>query len=115
MSLEVFGIPTCDTCRKARKWLDAQGIDHAWIDLRKSPPSRAQVSAWVQTLGSKALKNTSGGSYRALGDEKKSWDDARWAKALGADPMLLKRPVLVKDGVALTTGFKVHQWKELLG
>jgi arsenate reductase len=110
--LTIYGIKTCDSCRKARKWLDAQGHDHNWVDLRQTPPDAARIAAWVGALGAKKLKNTSGGSYRALPADKKTWTDLRWIEAFAADPMLLKRPVLERDGQALTTGFKA--WEALL-
>ena len=52
------------------------------------------------------MRNTSGGSYRALGEEKKSWTDAQWADAFAADAMLLKRPLFERSGTALMTGFR---------
>ena len=110
--LTVYGIQTCDSCRKARKWLDAQGHAHTWVDVRKTPPDAETVAGWVAALGAKKLKNTSGGSYRALPGDKADWSDARWVDAFAADPMLLKRPVLVRDGTAVTTGFK--GWDALL-
>jgi len=111
--LTVYGIPTCDSCRKARKWLDAQGHAHTWVDVRQTPPAAARIAGWVEALGgAKRLKNTSGGSYRALPADKSTWSDERWVQALATDPMLLKRPVLERDGVALTTGFR--GWDALL-
>jgi arsenate reductase (glutaredoxin) len=104
--LTVYGIKTCDTCRKALKWLTAEGHEHTWVDLRKTPPAAERVADWVDALGSKPLRNTSGGSYRALPADKKTWTEDQWKTAFAADPMLLKRPVLEKDGVAVTTGFK---------
>ena len=106
MSIALYGIPTCNSCKKARKWLTDRNIDHTWIDLRATPPSNAQIRNWVNTLGTKPLKNTSGGSYRALGEEKKTWTDEQWIAAFTADPMLLKRPIVVKDNAALFTGFR---------
>lgn len=104
--LIVHGIPTCDTVRKARKWLDARGVDHTFHDLRKDPPTADQLASWVATLGSKAMRNTSGRSYRALPEAKKTWSDAQWVEAFAGDPMLLKRPLIVRDGHALLAGFR---------
>ncbi|MCP4807306.1 MAG: Spx/MgsR family RNA polymerase-binding regulatory protein [Proteobacteria bacterium] len=106
MSMTLYGIPTCDSCRKARKWLAEQGHDAEWVDLRKTPPTADRVAGWVASVGSKPLKNTSGGSYRKLPQDKKAWDDARWIEAFAGDPMLLKRPILEIDGVATRVGFK---------
>lgn len=114
MKIELYGIVTCDSCRKAKKWLESESLDFEWTDLRSTPPSAETVARWVEALGSKALRNTSGASYRALGDEKKSWDDQRWTDAFSQDPMLLKRPVLVVDGVALCAGFKADVYASSL-
>ena len=104
--LTVYGIPNCGTVKKARKWLVARGLSHGWVDFREAPPPPEQTQAWVQALGAKALRNTSGGSYRALGPEKAKWDDATWAAHFAADPMLIKRPVIERDGRAVLAGFR---------
>ena len=104
--LTVYGIPNCGTVKKARAWLDARGVAHQFVDFRKTPPSKSEVDSWVSALGSKALKNTSGGSYRALGDEKKTWDDATWAQHFAGDPMLIKRPVITGEQGPLLAGFR---------
>ena len=106
MVYQVYGIKTCDTVRKACKWLEAQGIQGERVDLRTTPPSRELVTAWVAQFGAKALKNTSGGAYRALPEEKKTWGEAEWINAFSEDPMLIKRPVIVRDGTPLGVGFR---------
>lgn len=103
--LRVYGIPSCGTVKKARAWLDDHAKAHTFVDFRATPPTRAQVDAWVAAFGAKALRNTSGGSYRALGPEKDGWDDARWAEAFAADPMLIKRPVVERDGAPVVVGW----------
>lgn len=102
----VYGIPTCGTVKKARAALDDAGAAHTFVDFRQTPPSAAQVTTWVQTFGVAALKNTSGGSYRALGAEKDTWSDAAWADAFHKDPMLIKRPVVEVGGVPVAVGFR---------
>lgn len=106
MSLELYGIPTCGTVKKARAWLEARQVEHTFVDLRKSPPSNEQVHAWIEALTAKKLRNTSGKSYRSLGEEKKTWSDMQWQEAFVADPMLIKRPVIIKDGVPVQVGFR---------
>ncbi len=64
------------------------------------------IESWVKALGSKPMRNTSGQSYRALGEEKKDWTDAQWVDAFSHDAMLLKRPLFVKDGTAVMVGFR---------
>jgi arsenate reductase (glutaredoxin) len=104
MTITVYGIKNCDSVKKARKWLDTNGHEHAFVDFRADPQPPEKVAAWVSELGAKALKNTSGGSYRALPPEKKQWDDQRWAAQMAADPMLIKRPVIEREGVAVHVG-----------
>ncbi len=55
------------------------------------------------------MRNTSGQSYRALGDAKNDWEDAQWIEAFAQDPMLLKRPLFVKDGKAVLVGFRAKE------
>jgi arsenate reductase len=105
-SLTVYGIPNCDTVKKARRWLQAHDAAHDFVDYRADPPDAERVAAWVEALGSKALRNTSGGAYRKLPADKKTWSDTRWVEAFAAEPMLIKRPVIERDGVAVKVGFR---------
>ena len=106
MALMVYGIPTCNSCKKALRWLNEHNEEYTWINTRDVPPTVATITGWVNDIGNKPLRNTSGGSYRALGDEKKSWSDDQWIQAFAEDAMLLKRPLFVRDGTALFTGFR---------
>jgi arsenate reductase (glutaredoxin) len=106
MSIVVWGIPSCGTVKKARAALQAAGLSFVDRDLRAAPPTVADVARFVAAVGVHALKNTSGASYRALGAEKDGWSDAEWTAALARDPMLIKRPVVEKDGVVVTVGWK---------
>lgn len=117
MSLQVYGIPNCGTCKKAIAWLEANQIPYEFVDTKKVPPSRDLIQAWVQALGAKPMRNTSGQSYRALGEDKKTWSDEQWIDAFARDAMLLKRPLFVKDGEAVLVGFRASEaeLKERLG
>jgi len=106
MTIQVYGIPNCGTCKKAFQWLDQTGIAYEFINTKEQPPSRDQIEAWVKALGSKPMRNTSGQSYRALGAEKDGWSDDQWVEAFSKDTMLLKRPLFVKDGDAVVVGFR---------
>lgn len=106
MDVVVYGIPTCGTVKKARAWLDGQGLAHRYVDLRGTPPSELRVRAWVATFGAAAMRNTSGAAYRALGPERDRWGEERWTAAFAADPMLIKRPVVERDGVPVAVGFR---------
>lgn len=117
MTLTVYGIPTCGTCKKALQWLDRHAIAYDFVDTKIHPPDSATLANWVKTLGSKPMRNTSGQSYRALGDEKQGWGDAEWVTAFSQDAMLLKRPLFVKDGQAVLVGFRATEAElaEILG
>ncbi len=109
MSLKVYGIPNCGTCKKAFKWLEENALTYEFINTKENPPTQEVIADWVNSLGSKAMRNTSGKSYRALGEEKKTWDDARWIDEFSKDAMLLKRPLFVKDGEAVLVGFRIQE------
>lgn len=109
MTLTVYGIPTCSTCKKARQWLDQHQITYEFVDTKQAPPSRTTITAWVGPLGAKAMRNTSGQSYRALGAEKQTWTDDQWIEAFAADAMLIKRPLFVKDDQAVLVGFRASE------
>ncbi|MEL6384040.1 MAG: Spx/MgsR family RNA polymerase-binding regulatory protein [Cyanobacteria bacterium J06626_18] len=109
MTLQVYGIPNCGTCKKALSWLEKNDIEYEFIDTKDAPPTRDMLQSWVQVLGSKPMRNTSGQSYRALGEEKKEWSDEQWVEAFASDAMLIKRPVFVKDGKAVLVGFRAKE------
>lgn len=115
MSITVYGIPTCGTVKKVRSWLDEHQLAHDWVDLRATPPSPERIATWVAAFGAAALKNTSGGAYRALGAEKDTWTAADWTAAYARDPMLIKRPVLERDGEPWSVGLKEESLTRLLG
>ena len=104
--LKVYGIPTCNTCKKVLKWLEAQGIPHTFIDIKLTPPPQATIAQWVKTLGAKPMRNTSGKAYRTIGPEKQNWTDDQWITAFSKDAMLLKRPLFERDGTAIKVGFR---------
>jgi arsenate reductase (glutaredoxin) len=109
MALDVYGIPSCGTCKKAIQWLENNGVEYTFINTKDNPPSRSLITSWVKTFGSKPMRNTSGQSYRALGNEKQTWTDAQWIDAFAKDAMLLKRPLFVKDGAAVLVGFRASE------
>lgn len=116
MSLLVYGIPNCGTCKKALQWLEENGVKYQFINTKECPPNEKTIENWVKSLGVKSMRNTSGMSYRKLGEEKNSWSDRDWIKAFAQDAMLLKRPLFVKDNQVVLVGFRANEAvkKELL-
>jgi arsenate reductase (glutaredoxin) len=109
MALKVYGIPNCGTCKKALAWLDKNGVGYEFIDTKAQAPSRQMIAQWVAALGAKPMRNTSGQSYRALGDAKADWSDEQWIDAFAQDAMLLKRPLFEKAGTAVLVGFRAKE------
>lgn len=105
-SIQVYGIPTCGTCKKALQWLDARAISYEFINTKEQPPTSDQIASWIEVLGERPLRNTSGQSYRALDETKDTWNESQWVTAFSDDVMLLKRPLFVKDGIAIAVGFR---------
>ncbi|MEM9539293.1 MAG: Spx/MgsR family RNA polymerase-binding regulatory protein [Cyanobacteria bacterium P01_E01_bin.42] len=109
MALQIYGIPNCGTCKKALKWLDEKGITYEFVNTKENPPTPDMIRKWVGSLSAKAMRNTSGASYRALGEQRNSFTDEQWIDAFAKDAMLLKRPLMVKDGTAVLVGFRAKE------
>ena len=92
--ITLYGIPNCDNCRKARKWLNAAGIEHRFRDFRKDGLDAGQIEAWSSELGLDKLVNRRGTTWRNLADDQKSRLDTEATKLLVENPTLLKRPVI---------------------
>lgn len=109
MSLTVYGIPNCGTVKKAIATLRQLGEDVEFVDFRATPLSPVRVARWVQFFGNRAIRNVSGGSYRALGPEREDWSDDQWIEAFVSDPMLLKRPVVERHGAPFLVGWTLDE------
>ena len=110
MSVTVYGIPNCDTVKKARDWLDAQGIAYAFHDYKKLGADPAKLADWVAAAGWETVLNRTGTTFRKLPDGNKQGLDAATAVALmAANPSCIKRPVVEHPG-GLLVGFKPGEW-----
>lgn len=97
--LVVYGLKTCDTCRKALKWLQAEGIAATFRDLRAEPPPRGELADWLDALGAEVVINRRGTTWRGLSEEARAGDPLA---LIAAHPALIKRPVFaVADGPVL--------------
>ncbi len=103
--LKVYGLKNCDTCRKARKWMAAEGISHDFQDIRDTPVARAVMAGWVSAIGVETLLNKRGTTWRGLSDEDKGrTDEAGLVDLMQAHPALIKRPVF-EIGDEVLVGF----------
>jgi arsenate reductase len=104
--ISIYGLKNCDTCRKALKWLQAEGIEHEFKDVLANELTNTQVQGWIDTVGWETLLNRRGTTWRKLSDAEKDRVDAAKAKALMvAQPALIKRPVF-DTGSTVIVGFK---------
>jgi len=90
----VNGLKNCDTCRKARAWLEGEGIAHRFHDLRADGLEAGQVRRWLKAVGADRLVNRRGTTWRGLGEsERDVTGEAAVAALLLAHPAVIKRPV----------------------
>lgn len=105
MDLELFGIATCDTCRRARKWLRDHAIAHRFVDLRKDKVERQTIARWLDAVGADRLVNRRSTTWRNLPPARRELSSTGDALALLAEhPTLIKRPVIA-FGETLLVGF----------
>lgn len=111
MTTTLYGIPNCDTVKKARTWLDQNGVKYRFHDFKKEGLDKSQLKEWVDQAGLNVVLNKAGTTYRALPDaEKENLTEAKARKLMVENPSLVKRPVLEKDG-RLFIGFKPDEYK----
>lgn len=115
MTIHFYGIPNCDTVKKARKWLEAKGIDYTFHDYKKEGADPVKVERWIGAEGIDTLLNRRGTTWRKLpDDEKVRADDAIGAaQLLVENPSMIKRPV-VEHGDDLLIGFDEAEWRAAL-
>ena len=112
MNVTVYGIPNCDTVKKARTWLDAQGIAYDFHDYKKQGADPDKLTAWIEAKGWETILNRAGTTFRKLDDVQKAGLDADKAIALMvAQPSMIKRPVLDLAG-KLVVGFKPELYEK---
>lgn len=114
MNLDFYGIPNCDTVKKARKWLEGQGLDYTFHDYKKEGADPARLRRWAAQAGWEKLLNRAGTTFRKLPDEEKADLDADKAIAImAAHPSTIKRPVVEHSG-GLLVGFGEAGWMTAL-
>ena len=110
----LYGIPNCDTVKKARVWLKDAGIPHEFHDYKKAGIDEARLRRWAGEAGWEQLLNRSGTTFRKLPDADKAGLDEDKAIALMlAQPSMIRRPVVEADG-ALLVGFDPDKWAAAL-
>lgn len=108
----LYGIPNCDTVKKARAWLADQGVAYTFHDFRKQGVPGDRLDRWMGETGWQKLLNRQGTTWRKLDPATQcAAGDAVGARALMvAQPSVIKRPVVEWDGGAVTVGFDAADW-----
>ncbi|MEC9341524.1 MAG: arsenate reductase [Pseudomonadota bacterium] len=110
----LYGIPNCDTVRKARRWLDGRGVDYRFHDLRADRIDPSTLNEWLEAVGADVLINRRSTTWKQLTETQRSRAAGTGAAELLADhPTLIKRPVLVVDA-EITVGFSEARYAERL-
>ena len=114
-TLRLYGIPNCDTVKKARVWLEQHGVTHVFHDYRKDGVDPAALGRWVDEHGWETVLNRAGTTFRKLPEDARTGLDRSKAVALMlAQPSMIKRPVL-DLGDRRLVGFKPERYAEALG
>ena len=113
--MKLYGIPNCNTVKKARDWLAAHDIAVEFHDFKKQGVSEADLNTWLQQLPHEKLINRAGLTWRGLDQETKNsiTDNASAIALMQAKTSLIKRPLLVKDNVILCAGFDEASYAEI--
>jgi arsenate reductase (glutaredoxin) len=95
MRITIYGIRNCDTMKKARRWLDAQGVEYGFHDYKAAGIDRAKLEAWAKAVGWEVLLNRAGTTFRKLPEDAKlNLDERKAVKLMLEQPSMIKRPVL---------------------
>lgn len=113
MDTTLYGIPNCDTVKKARTWLDAHGIAYRFHDYRKEGVDPAVLARAVERLGWETVLNRRGTTFRKVPEaERAGLDAARAIALMQAYPSTIKRPLLVR-GDTIAAGFSAERYAEI--
>ena len=110
--IHLYGIPNCDTVKKARKWLEVNSVDFTFHDYKKEGADPVKLSAWLEAAGVETVLNKRGTTWRKLSKA----EQAQTANAAGAvslmvaNPSMIKRPVVEHNG-GLLVGFNAEEWE----
>ena len=112
--IDLYGIPNCDTVKKARAWLAERGIDYTFHDYKKEGADPVKLAQWVEAKGWETVLNRRGTAFRKLPEDvKEGLDAARAIAVMEASPSTIKRPVVEYPG-GLLVGFDAAEWAAAL-
>jgi arsenate reductase (glutaredoxin) len=116
MSVTLYGIPNCDTVKKARVWLDGNGIAYAFHDYKKAGADAGQLAAWCDTKGWETILNRAGTTFKKLPEaDKADLTQAKAVRLMLEQPSMIKRPIVEGAKGGLLVGFKLPEWEAAFG
>jgi len=111
----IYGIPNCDSIKKARRWFESQDLDYTFVDLRKTAPTPPQLTQWIAAVGEKALLNRRSTTWKNLSEhDRLEAENGNALALLLAHPALIKRPVLEHEGET-AVGFNAAEYATRFG
>lgn len=112
--IKIYGIPNCDTMKKARKWLEANNVDYAFHNYKKLGVPEEQLKSWIKQVGWENILNKRGTTWRKLDENiKHNIDEAQAIQIMLEHPAIIKRPVLDSAGT-LVIGFNQADYLKLI-
>jgi arsenate reductase (glutaredoxin) len=116
MTITVYGIPNCDTVKKARAFLKDRAVACEFVDFKKLGVPADRLSAWIAAVGWERLLNRQGSTWRLFDDDVKASvvDADSAASVMTANPSCIKRPVVEWGGGEVTVGFSEPQFLDSL-
>ena len=115
MTITLYGIPNCDTVKKARTWLESKGIAYTFHDYKKQGADPDRIAGWIAAAGLGKVVNRAGTTFRKLSPEDQVALAGDGAPAvLAANASVIKRPIVEHPG-GLLVGFKEAEWSAILG
>ena len=115
-SVMLYGIPNCDTVKKARAWLAAHDVAHEFHDFKKQGVPLPQIDRWIAAVGWEKLLNRRGPTWRKLDETTQASvvDAASAVAVMTANSSVVKRPVVQWPGGQITVGFDAEAWQRLI-
>ncbi len=111
--LKLYGIPNCDTVKKAQTWLSDQGFTFEFINFKKTPPDASDIERWKKAFGGLPV-NAKGTTYKKHADVYLKLTEKQQVKFLTENSSMIKRPILEKSGKVIAFGFSMDDYKKEL-
>lgn len=114
--IELYGIPNCDTVKRAKAWLDEAGVSYRFIDFKKAGVRADQLRLWAKAVGWQRLLNRQGTTWRKLDPQLQASvvDESSACALMSQYPSLIKRPVVQWPGL-ISVGFDAQAFQQQVG